>query len=109
MIFRRRFGDLIDRQLAMFAEDHADLLERIAAARETYDDAPREEAEERFGDYQDLVAEGTELLAELRDSYSSTLDDDAVDEYEDAFNFAVVRRFGDLALELTDDADEDMS
>lgn len=103
MIFRRRFGDLIDRQLTLFAQDQAELLERIARAREAYDEAPREEAEERFGDYQDLVAEGTEALAELRDNYAATLDDDAVAEYEEAFNLAVLRRFGDLALELEDE------
>lgn len=103
MIFRRRFGDLIDRQLTMFASDHADLLERIVAASEAYDEAPREDAEERFADYQDLLQEGTELLIELRDSYAETLGDDTAPEYEEAFNFAVLRRFGDLALELEDE------
>jgi hypothetical protein len=108
VIFRRRFGELIDRQLSLFAEDNAELLERIAEAREAYDDAPREEAEEHYGDYQDLVAEGTEVLAELRDAYAETLDGGASAEYVDAFNFAVLRRFGDLALELEDEADDDV-
>lgn len=107
MIFRRRFGDLIERQLSLFATDHADLLERIAQASEAYDDAPRGEAEERFSDYQDLLAEGTELLAELRDNYAETLDDDAAEEYREAFNFAVLGRFGDLALELEEEPDDD--
>lgn len=103
MIFRKRFGELVDRQLTLFATDHADLLERIAAASEEYDDAPREDAEERFADYQDLVTEGTDILIQLRDNYAESLDADAADEYEDAFNFAVLRRFGDLALELEDE------
>ncbi len=106
MIFRKRFGELIDRQLTLFATDHAELLERIAHASEAYDEAAREDAEERYADYQDLLAEGTEILVGLRDNYAETLDDDAADEYEDAFNFAVLRRFGDLALELEDEADD---
>ena len=105
MIFRKRFGELIDRQLALFAEDNAELLERIAQAREESDEAPRETAEERFGDYQELASEGTEILGEIRDNYASTLDDDVAAEYADAFNFAVLRRFGDLALELEEDED----
>jgi hypothetical protein len=107
VIFGRRFGELIDRQLSLFAEDYAGLLERMAEAREAYDDAPREDAEERYGDYQDLVAEGTEVLAELRDTYAETLDGDAGAEYVEAFNFAVLRRFGDLALELEEESDDD--
>jgi len=107
VIFRRRFGDLIDRQLSLFASDHAELLERIAQASEAYDEAPRADAEERFGDYQELLAEGTELLAELRDNYAETLDDAAAGEYAEAFNFAVLQRFGDLALELEEEPDDD--
>ena len=106
MIFRKRFGELIDRQLTLFETDHAELLERVARASEAYDDAPREEAEERYGDYQDLLAEGAELLVGLRDNYAESLDDEAAAEYEVAFNFAVLRRFGDLALELEDEPEE---
>ncbi|HZB23015.1 MAG TPA: hypothetical protein VE444_04140 [Gaiellaceae bacterium] len=105
MIFRKRFGELIDRQLTMFASDHAELVERITRASEAYDDAPRDEAEERYGEYQDLLAEGAEILVQLRDNYAATLDDAAADEYEGAFNYAVLRRFGDLALELEDEPD----
>jgi hypothetical protein len=103
VIFRKRFGELIDRQLTLFETDHAELLKRIAEASEAYDEAPRAEAEARYADYQDLLEEGTEILAQLRDNYSESLDDDAADEYEVAFNFAVLRRFGDLALELEEE------
>ena len=41
----------------------------------------REEAEERYGDYIDLVETGTEVLADLRDNFAPTLEDDAADEY----------------------------
>jgi hypothetical protein len=100
---RGPFRQLIERQLDVFAEDHAGLLERIAEAREAYGAAPRDEAEDRFGEYQAWVTDGTDALVQLRDNYASTLDDDVADEYEDAFNRAVRRRFGDLALELEND------
>ena len=103
MRFRRRFSNVIDRQLDLFAEDHAGLLERIAEAREAYTGAPRGEAEDRFGEYQAWVSDGTDVLVQLRDSYASTLDSNAADEYEISFNRAVLRRFGDLALELEEE------
>jgi hypothetical protein len=40
------------------------------------------------------------VLADLRDNFASTLDDDAADEYEQAFNRAVLHRFRRFALEI---------
>jgi hypothetical protein len=100
MLFRRRFSKVIDRQLDLFAEDHAGLLERIAEAREAYDTAQRGEAEDRFGDYQAWASDGADALGQLRDGYASTLDEDAAAQYAAAFNRMVRRRFGELALEL---------
>ena len=57
MRFRRdRFGDLVRRQLDLFAEDEDDLLREADAAEKAYDAAERDEAEEAYGDYQ-LVLE----------------------------------------------------
>ena len=100
MLRKRRFADLIARQLDLFVRDNLELLEECDAAERAYDSAGREEAEERFGDYQDLVETGTELLADLRDNFASTLDDAAADEYEDAFNRAVARRLPRFGLEI---------
>jgi hypothetical protein len=99
--FRRRrpFADLIERQLAFFAEEHAGLLRDVRHAEQTYDDAARDEAEERYGDYVDLVDAGTELLAGIRDAYAATLDEDTAAAYEDAFNRAAARRLPQLGLE----------
>jgi hypothetical protein len=44
-------------------------------AERAYDEAEREDAEERYGDYLDLVEDAVEALAELRDAYASTLDE----------------------------------
>jgi hypothetical protein len=106
VIFKRRFGDLIDRQLDLFEQDHAELLQRVADAEDDYRAAGRGESEERFGDLQDVLLEGTEILIELRDHYAATLDDAAAEEYAVAFNFGVVRRFPQFALELEDEHEE---
>ena len=107
MIFKRRFGELIDRQLDLFEQDNAELFDRLDDAEADYRAAAREEAEERFGDLQEVLAEGTELLIEVRDSYSDTLDDETVEEYVAAFDVAVLRRFPQFALELEEEQEED--
>jgi len=70
VILRRRFADVIVRQLDLFEVDNAGLIADCAAAERAYDAAPRDEAEERYGDYLDLVETGTEILAGMRDYYS---------------------------------------
>ena len=97
---RPRFAELIDRQLDLFERDHRGLIEDCAAAERAYDRAGRGEAEERYGDYVDLVETGTEVLADLRDNFAATLDEDAAEDYEDAFNRAVLKRFRRFALEI---------
>ena len=100
MILRRRFADLIARQLDLFEEDNAGLIADCAAAERAYDAAPRDEAEERYGDYLDLVETGTEILAAMRDHYSRDSSEPA--DYERAFNRAAAKRFPRFALELED-------
>jgi hypothetical protein len=107
VIFRRRFGELIDRQLDLFEQDNAELFERAADAEDEYRRAGRDESEERFGELQDVLSEGTELLVALRDAYSETLDGEAAAEYAAAFDFAVLRRFPQFALELETEEDDD--
>jgi hypothetical protein len=99
---RTRFADVIERQLDLFEGENAGLIREIEAAEKAYDRAPRDEAEERYGDYLDLVETATEVLAELRDHYAAALEEDAAEEYEDAFNRAVLRRLPRFALEIED-------
>ena len=91
---------MISRQLDLFVRDNLDLLEACDTAEREYDLADRDEAEERFGDYQELVEDGTEILAELRDNFASTLDGAAAEEYEFAFNRAVEKRLPRFGLEI---------
>jgi hypothetical protein len=99
---RRRFADVIDRQLDLFEREYAGLIREVEKAEEAYDRAERDEAEERYGDYMDLVETATEVLAELRDNYAAALDEEASDEYENAFNRAVLRRLPRFALQIED-------
>src|SRR5262249_11189397 len=99
---RARFADLIDRQLDLFERENRGLIDDCIAAERSYTRAERDEAEERYGDYVDLVETGTEVLADLRDNFATTLEDDAADEYIAAFNRAVLKRFRRFALEIED-------
>jgi hypothetical protein len=101
-VSERRFADVIRRQLDLFAQEQADLIEDCDAAERAYDRADREEAEERYGDYMDLVETATEVLAELRDNFASVMEEQAAEEYEAAFNRAVAKRFPRFALEIED-------
>jgi hypothetical protein len=97
---RRRFADVISRQLDLFVRENLELLDSCDTAERAYDRAERDEAEERFGDYQDLVETGTEILADLRDNFASTLDDDSAEEYETEFNREVTKRLPRFGLEI---------
>jgi hypothetical protein len=97
---RRRFSEVITRQLDLFVRDQLQLLEACDEAERAYERAERDEAEERFGDYQDLVETGTEILADLRDNFASSLDDETAEEYEAEFNRAVAKRLPRFALEI---------
>jgi hypothetical protein len=99
---RSRFADVIARQLDLFVRDNLELLDACEAAERAYDRAERDGAEERFGDYQELVEDGTEILAELRDNFASTLDEATAEEYEAAFNRAVAKRLPRFGLEIED-------
>jgi hypothetical protein len=100
MFRRRRFADLISRQLDLFEEEQAGLIRECVEAERAYDRADRDEAEDRYGDYVDLVETGTELLADLRDAFKLTLDEDTAEEYEAEFNRAVVKRLPRFGLEI---------
>jgi hypothetical protein len=97
---RGRFGVVISRQLDLFEREQVELVRACEKAEAAYDRADRDEAEERFGDYQDLVETGTELLAELRDHFASTLEEAPAEQYEAEFNRAVDKRLPRFSLEI---------
>jgi hypothetical protein len=91
---------VISRQLDLFEREQADVINECEELERAYNAAPRDEAEERYGGYVDAVETGTELLADLRDHFAMTLDDEASAEYGDAFNRAVAKRLPRFALEI---------
>jgi hypothetical protein len=101
MFRRSRFGDLIGRQLDVFAEDEADgLLAEVREAKQAYDRADRDDSEEAYGDYVDVVEAATEALADMRDRFRRTLDEDTSETYEAEFNRAVKKRWPAFGLEI---------
>lgn len=99
-MFKRPFADVVRRQLDLFEREHGGLIRDCAAAESAYDRADRDDAEERYADYLDLVETGTEILAGLRDAYAQTLDEEKAASYEAAFHRAVLRRLPRFTLEL---------
>ena len=100
MFRRRRFSDVISRQLDLFERENANVIEECDELERAYNTAPRDEAEERYGDYVDAIETGTEILADIRDHFKWTLDDDTGELYEEEFNRAVLKRFPRFALEI---------
>lgn len=97
-MFRRRFADVISRQLDVFAEDEAQgLLAEVNEMKHRYDDAGRDRAEEAYGDYVDVVEAVKDALADMRDRFAGTLDDSAAARYEAAFESAARKRWRWLA------------
>ena len=102
MIFRRQFAAVIRTQLDLFRTEESELIRDCERALEAYNRAERDAAEERYGDYMDLVETGTEILAGLRDSYAATLDEGVEERYVAEFNRTVAKRLPRFALELED-------
>jgi hypothetical protein len=101
-LIRARFADVIGRQLDLFETEHSGLIADCDAAERAYDKADRDEAEERYGEYLDLVETGTELLAGLRDNFASTMDELASAEYQAEFNLTVLKRLRRFAIAIED-------
>lgn len=97
---RGRFVDVVERQIALFQAENQGLIRDTEAALAAYDRAPRDEAEERYGDFLDLVETGTDELIELRDNFAAALDGDAYEEYHAVFNKTVRKRLPRFGLEI---------
>jgi len=94
------FVDLIERQLAIFREDYHELIEQCVEAERAYDRAGRDDAEERYAAYLELVEEGVDVLVEIRDTYAQTLDPEQAESYESAFEREVARQLPRFAVGL---------
>jgi len=91
--FRRRFGDVVERQLDLFERDRGDLIQACHQALRAYREAAREDAEECYERFGDLQEEAIEALDDLRDRYAASLEDDAAERYAAEFDRAAAKRF----------------
>jgi hypothetical protein len=98
MFSRSRYSRVIEAQLDLFTREHRDVIQEAGQRLEAYNRSDRSEAEELYGDYVDAVETGTEILADMRDHYSTSLEDP--DEYVSAFNRAVAKRLPEFGLEI---------
>jgi NTP pyrophosphatase (non-canonical NTP hydrolase) len=90
---RDRFGELVERQLELFAVDEGELLAEADEAEEAWNRADRDHAEEAYGDYQLVVDAIADSLLGIRETYAATLDEPAADAYRESFNRLASRRF----------------
>lgn len=100
MLRRSPFAAVIATQIDQFEREHRDVLDDVAERLKRYESAGRDGAEELYGDYLDAVETGTELLADLRDRYASSLAADDAERYRRGFDRAVARRLPPFALEI---------
>lgn len=99
MLRRRRFQKLVDRQLDLFSDDEAQLLDEAREADSAWTNAEADDSEELYGDYQLVVDAIGERLHDIRETYAASLDERAADDYRATFNRAAgkrLRRFSGL-------------
>jgi hypothetical protein len=90
---RRRFTEAIERQLDLFERESSELLARIDEAQSVHARAERDDAEERYSELLDLVEIATDELEAMRDAFAAVLEEDAAEEYEQAFDRSFRKRF----------------
>jgi hypothetical protein len=95
---RRRFRELVERQLDLFAE--SELLDEAASTDAAWIGADAGASEELYGDYQLVLDAIGERLLDIRETYAATLYERTADEYRAAFDRAARKRFGRYAASL---------
>ena len=69
---RGRFGDLVTRQLDLFAADESALLAEAGEAETAWNEAERDSAEERYADLQLVLDAIGDRLLDIRETYAAT-------------------------------------
>jgi len=96
---RRRFHDLVERQLDLF-ESETELLTEAADTDAAWTSAGADDPEELYGDHQLVVDAIGDALHDLRETYAASLDENTADEYRATFDTAARKRFGRYASAL---------
>lgn len=104
----RRFSELVDRQLAIFAADHSDLVDDARAALRQYAAEPDPNAAlEQYGTHDELAEQVEELLDDMYRNFATTLEPAAAKAYRKQFAKRAKAAYGDLLPRLTFDSPED--
>lgn len=105
---KRRFREVVGRQLAIFAEDHAELVDDARAALRRYGRTSNAQAaQEQYGEHDELAEQVEELLDDMYRNFAWSLDDGAVGPYRREFARQAKAQYGDLLPRLTFDAPDD--
>jgi len=88
----RRYRELVERQLDLFAADERELLRSYADAETAYSKAGRGEAEESYAEVAELLDVLAERLYDMREAYASTLEGRSAHRYRSRFDRAVTKR-----------------
>jgi len=102
MFRRKRFDELVARQLELFADDEAVLLAEASAADAAWSNASADDSEELYGDYQLVVDAVGDRLHDVRETYAAGLEPEVAAEYRVAFDRSATKRFGNLASFLAE-------
>ncbi|MCW2959740.1 MAG: hypothetical protein JWM25_780 [Thermoleophilia bacterium] len=105
---RRRFREVVERQLAIFAQDHSTLVDEARAALGEYHHERDARASlESYGEHDELAERVEELLDDMYRNFSSTLEGTAARDYRREFARSAKAAYGDLLPRLTFDSPED--
>ena len=107
--FRRHaFCEVVDRQLAIFAQDHSELVDQARAALAGYHAQPDvRAAQEQYQEHDELAEEVEELLDDMYRHFAATLEPNAERAYRKQFARRAKAAYGDLLPRLTFDPPED--
>lgn len=98
---RRRFRDVIRRQLMIFETAHGDLVREARAELRAYHAShDPAEAQSRYARYDDLCEDAEDTLCEMRDNLSATMPVDRSRHYVSAFDRRVRATYGDIVARL---------
>lgn len=107
--FRRQsFREVVDRQLAIFAQDHGELVAEARDALASYHAQPdARAAQELYGQHDELAEEVEDLLDAMYRNFASTLEPAAASTYRRQFARRAKATYGDLLPRLSFDPPED--
>lgn len=104
----RQFRELVQRQLALFEQEHHDLVRDAREALRAWGAEPdAEQAQELYGEFDQLSEYVEDELDTMFRSFQRTLDEPAATRYRAAFARGARKAYRDLLPRLTFDAPED--